>query len=649
MNKAQSIQRSKLISSYGGVGSIIDTIDNLAFIIKPFDNWEIYRRYNNNPQQLSHLKLDDQRLQVRLHNIGYNSLEHFFLPDDSFENVRLYHPDETQKNRMVTAEYAPQWFYCEKCGKLKHIETWKHDWGNGMEEPRCAYCRTGNTRFRAPRLLQVRFMLASLENGELKDLPWDMLWSVKNGNCNFKGACGEIHSVWDLRNKTIHQEVSFHIRKGGSDLIDIYVKYQNGITLTMAEIMNHYIILDDNHVYQPVIRSANNVYFSYTISSVYIPQHIITQDEVDKVIKASNVLKADEIRELVTPQLSLRDIQYIIDNGVAPNPDYRSEELFRLDEYDYLTNHNNYINGQFKPDNRLDAWEHQWCTTKPPFIKDIFLLKHLEVTSVQVAYSRLERVSSPNYAEMKGTAKKQWFDINSGAIINSDHDIEVGLHPTCSGDRGQIRYMPAVISRGEGIFVELDLSRIIDNDSKKVFTHTFAHLVMKELEFSCGYPLPSMNERLYILPAEEKEHPDKYGFILYSANGEAGSYGGISTLFENKDIERILSNAIELADDCPNDPICESEGASCFACVQIPETACELFNSYLSRTIFREEYNKNFNSSIGTGIPGNNSSLSTSIRQAKTCSSTSDLDAAQESATTFSNTKPDITPGIILG
>jgi hypothetical protein len=132
MYKTQSIQRSKLISSYGGVGSIIDTIDNLAYIIKPFDKWEVYKRYNNNPQKLSHLKLDDKRLQVRLHNIGFSSLDHFFLPDDSFENVRLYNPDETQRNRMVTAEYAPQWFYCEKCGKLKHIEEWKREWGNGM-------------------------------------------------------------------------------------------------------------------------------------------------------------------------------------------------------------------------------------------------------------------------------------------------------------------------------------------------------------------------------------------------------------------------------------------------------------------------------------------------------------------------------------
>ena len=47
MNKAQSIQRSKLNSSYGGVGSTIDTIDNLSYEIQPFDQWELWNFIND--------------------------------------------------------------------------------------------------------------------------------------------------------------------------------------------------------------------------------------------------------------------------------------------------------------------------------------------------------------------------------------------------------------------------------------------------------------------------------------------------------------------------------------------------------------------------------------------------------------------------
>ena len=61
-------------------------------------------------------------------------------------------------------------------------------------------------------------------------------------------------------------------------------------------------------------------------------------------------------------------------------------------------------------------------------------------------------------------------------------------------------------------------------------------------------------------------------------------------------IEKIITNAVDLAEDCPNDPICDSQDSSCFACVQIPETACELFNRKhsLSRKIFKDECNKYF-------------------------------------------------------
>ena len=668
MNKTQSIQRSKLISSYGGVGSTIDTIDNLAYIIKPFDQWNIYtRRVTRYPNRYPELLFTDQRLISRLHNIGFDAIECFFQPDDNFKDLKLYDPATEAINRMVTAKYSPEWFYCEKCGRLKRIDEWSEVWGDGFgdAEPRCAHCRTGNQRFRAPRLQQVRFVLASLENSELKDIPWEKLRSAINGSCNFRGAVGEVRSVWDFRNVNDEQEVTFHINKGGSDLIDVYVKFPDGSRLTLADIMNHYFVLDDQHVYQPVIRSANNVYFPYSLSSLYIPRHIITQEEVDGVIKWHNRGLGIGLIQDIFRKLSLQDIQYIIDNEVAPDPDYSSEEKFRMDEYDLITNRNNYKGGIYQPDERLDVREYTWAEEgnirKPGFIKDIYLLKHLEVTSVQIAYSRLERVSAPNYSTMTGDARKQWFDLNRGVIINPNNpgspSITVGLHPTCGGNRAQIKYMPAVISRGEGFFVELNLDSIDDADKKEVFTHTYVHLVMKELEFSCGYPLPSMNERLYILPSFLTEaESDKYGFVIYSANGEAGSYGGISTLFDNHAIEKILINAIDLAEDCPNDPICESEKASCFACVQIPETACEKFNNDLSRIVFKE-VSKLYSSS--TSISANsvcrNSNSESSIHQEleSTGNSQNVAESQEESHPTSSGGEPSnsngITPGIILG
>lgn len=649
MNKAQSIQRSKLVTSYGGVGSIIDTIDNFAYMIEPFDCWNLYKQQTRCNDPFANYKTKDERLKARLRNLGFSNLKEFFLPDDEFEDIKLWDPDPKEINRMVTAKYAPEWFYCENCHRLKHIETWKQTWnnetGNVMTEPKCPHRSTGNVRIRATRLKQVRFVLASLENGELKDIPWDKLWSVNNGDRNFYGPKGYVNRVWDFRDRNIStKDVTFHTKKGGSDLIDIYIK-SNNIILTMAEVMSHYFILEDNHVYQPVIRSANNVYFTYNMSSLYIPRHIISeQDFKDINEEIADGKNAEKIHNKNRFQhIPIQDIQYIIDNGVAPNPDYTSEERFRMDEYDQITNDGNYKNGQYKPDTHLDIWKYNWSTdnAKPMFVKNIYLLKHLEVTTVQVAYSRLERVSAPDYTNMIGDTTKQWFNIKEGVF---DRNIKVALHPTCNTNRDKIHYMPASVSCGEGFFVELDLQKVTELENKKVFTHTFAHLVMKELEFSCGYPLASMNERLYILPTSVTcATEDKYGFLIYSANGEAGSYGGISSLFDNHTIEKILNNAIELADDCPNDPICESHKASCFACVQIPETACELFNEDLSRKIFKTEEIK-FHSKQNSGTDTQSSSSDTH-------STTDSLEGQNKDtkSTDFSNSTSKITKGVILG
>jgi hypothetical protein len=199
---------------------------------------------------------------------------------------------------------------------------------------------------------------------------------------------------------------------------------------------------------------------------------------------------------------------------------------------------------------------------------------------VQIAYSRIDKLNASciPYWGGKNDPAKEWYDPRNDSI----RDVQVALRPTCSASKDTIEKMPALSSYGEGFFIELAIDYITDSE-KKVFIHTISHLLMKELEFVCGYPLASMSERLYFMPAD-----NKYGIMIYSVGGASGSYGGITSLFETKDIEKIIENACYLADDCSNDPICASEGGHCFACVHVPETTCELFNQDLSRLIFNK-------------------------------------------------------------
>ena len=602
MNKAQSIQRSKLNSSYGGVGSTIDTLDNLSYEIQPFDQWELWN-FINDPRNAAHagsLKIKEQRLIERIKSIGFPKLKELFLTDPfEGDDVKDWAPTTMQAKRMVSSNYFPRMFYCPKCHKFHDIDDWIRKWTFGGWEnrvPKCAYCSTriGQKVF-GPNLVQVRFVLASMETGDFRDIPWNKVYHMKNDK-------NQLPNVWDFTKDTIDdKDVTFTIKKGSSDLIDIYVKSNNGIVVTMAEIMNHYFVLKDRNeqkvAYRPVIRSANNVYFAYTLSSVYIPKHIPTDMEIDIVRKGVGYgLNATQIKGMNQSNssflLSEEEIQEIIDNGfVVPMPNYSTEESFRLDEFDSLTNEAYYHGGVFnKEPDRLISEKYDWNTNPFTCIKQVYLLKRLNITTVQVAYSRIDKISPSYLSQWKGKSDnpKFWFDVTTNTI---NQNVEVALHPTCT-DRNNVEMMPAVSSYGEGFFIELSSDNMPKDDrDKEIFLHTLSHLVMKSLEFYCGYPLSSMCERLYILPkkiTEAKE--DKYGFMIYSANGEAGSYGGITSLFETGKIETIIEHAFLSAEDCPNDPICEEEGGSCFACVQIPETACEMFNSKLSRKIVNNWY-----------------------------------------------------------
>lgn len=591
MNKAQDIQRSKLITAYGGVGSIIDTIDNLSYEINEFDRWPIYRDILENPNTHGGLveSAREERLIERLKNIGFTSLTDLFLTEEKWPNdLNLRAPTEGQKKNMVSASYFPRMFYCPRCGRIQDINIWEEQWKHrkwDSRPPKCAHCSEKKVKnVYGPNLIQVRFILASLETGDERDIPWNLIYAKKG---TFDGTQG----VWDFVKNPVEAaegDVTFKITNNSSDLRNIYVK-ANGVTVTMAEIMNHYFILNYNGrpaAYKPVVRSANNVYFPYVIKSVYIPKKEISQEKIDKIREKSTKWEVEEIAEFVN--LPIEQVRTIIDNGfnVAPT-NYATEEAFRQDEFDCLTNDSYYKRGVFTDNQkRLISEKYVWQGDESiSFIKQIYLLKRINVTSALVAYSRIDKIGISCLSQWKGKSEhpKQWYDIERQLISD---DVDVALHPICR-NKEEVKMFPVVSQYGEGFFIEFDNDRLPrEENEKEIFIHTFSHLVMKALEFTCGYPISSMNERLYILPTSKTdEEADRYGIMIYSANGEAGSYGGITSLFETRAIEKILQQAIDSASDCPNDPICEGEGGSCFACVQIPDIACEMFNSKLSRNV----------------------------------------------------------------
>ena len=137
-----------------------------------------------------------------------------------------------------------------------------------------------------------------------------------------------------------------------------------------------------------------------------------------------------------------------------------------------------------------------------------------------------------------------------------------------------------------------DTRNKFDNErhlARFTLVHTLSHLLIKELEFMCGYPATSLSERLFI--DEERMQ----GVLLYTVAGAEGSYGGLVSQATNDRFLTLLTAALYRATDCASDPVCydteDGQGvcglnmAACYSCTLIPENACEEYNSFLDRAL----------------------------------------------------------------
>jgi len=185
-------------------------------------------------------------------------------------------------------------------------------------------------------------------------------------------------------------------------------------------------------------------------------------------------------------------------------------------------------------------------------------------------------------------------------------------------------WLPAVIVRGEGIFFQLNesklsswekkfshelserlatLQKVYDDirvrrnqdpraiTSRFVMLHTLSHLLINQLVYECGYGSASLRERLY---CTDGNHP-MAGILIYTAAGDSeGTMGGLVRMGMPGRLEAVVKRAIENAKWCSTDPVCvESTGqgpdncnlAACHSCALLPETSCEEQNRLLDRGV----------------------------------------------------------------
>jgi hypothetical protein len=392
---------------------------------------------------------------------------------------------------------------------------------------------------------------------------------------------------------------------------------------------------------QIALVTANNVYYANGFSSLFIPIHL-AENKSPELIDALLILEERYITRNNTTPISKNDYwikkiegdfdEFLSDNGIVVTSDKENfknqlkveflivisednidkHEEYRWQEYSCFSE-NSEINGQ-NNNKGIRFNDIELPKELSTLFKKIQQVEELKVTNVQLDFTR---VKPKERIVVNGEVKES----SSGQNIFSI-------------DPKELFTLPANETLGEGLFfefsnehidkwisensVELDnrfekflkelpnpnsqgLSskmKIYNNRFKHFLIHSFSHMMMRELEFSCGYPTASLKERLYISKESTSAEKRMTGVLIYTAEGSEGSMGGLVSQGEPEKILEIIKKGLERSIKCSSDPLCwESEGqgifdlnlSACFSCSLVAETACEEMNLGLDRRVLVDE------------------------------------------------------------
>jgi hypothetical protein len=363
-----------------------------------------------------------------------------------------------------------------------------------------------------------------------------------------------------------------------------------------------------------VQRGGSNVYFPRTLSSIYLP---LWGEETDpRIVKAledprvwatlSSGLdggrrvsreRCEAVAELRGLDVDrLRDAaQSKLDGVDASTSTEITEEEFRRAEYEALRD----ARGGQATDLLVDVLS---GTDYKGWVNDVFericLVRKLRETRVLHSFSRLLPIDgdegriAPGAQRLARSRSINWLP---AMIVRGE-----GLFFQFQGERlAEWAKMPDVRDRSERLNRQYNDARVdrglgpVAFDARFLLMHTFAHALIRQLSFDCGYGSAALRERLYC--DREPNAEPMQGILIYTAAGDSeGTLGGLVRQGAPGNLEPTLDAAIRSAVWCSSDPVCiESEGqgtdsanlAACHGCALLPETSCEEGNRLLDRAL----------------------------------------------------------------
>lgn len=551
----------------------------------------------------------DQTLMTTKPELWQNPIKIF---DDRFAN-HLGVDYFIQPGKVTYCRF-PNWYFCPRCNSIRKLEDWIYDYKKAnpqKDDNMIKHMVCTNNQCKGMPLVAAGVIVAC-EAGHIDDFPW-VEWVHLRSK---KKPC--LHP--DLKIYTTGADsldgVRVACRNCGADAT-LQGSFGQDAFMKMHEMTNDnafrcsgYHPHRKSHEPCPLYpralrRGASSVYYPTVITSLVIPPY---SDKIRSKVENSRMFDSimtlldsgiDTNSDTITPLMKMistennieyDDVKRIFEEKVSlKNRSSEDDSSYRFAEYEVL-------NGSFKTTSSSDDFVIKNLDAKQygiPQIKTISLVHKVRVISASVGFSRVKPVSD---------------DTSRNFVSTKDKNT---------------KYFPGYETRGEGIFIELDMDKVeewmrntpeiisrakilTDNyhksfnghnkkDSispKYILLHTLSHLLISQLSFECGYNVSSLNERIYF---SDKPGEQMLGIFIYTASGDSeGTLGGLIRQGEPDILPKIFKRAITSAFQCSNDPVCAlSKGqgrealnlSACYSCCLLPETSCEIGNVYLDRTM----------------------------------------------------------------
>ncbi|MCR4644849.1 MAG: DUF1998 domain-containing protein [Oscillospiraceae bacterium] len=556
--------------------------------------------------------------------------------------------EEGEKKVIPKVSYVrfPEWYFCPACRRFMSLRDWLEEYRQKaprdivetdphMAKPKNLCCRNGKCRNMHLSPISV---VCICEKGHISDFPWVAWTHAQSG----KPVCG--NPALTLRqDQTANTNIGFRVNcqcgayaslsgAFGKDQFQLMDERTNGTYALRCSGYHPWKHIHERCSLYPraIQRGSSAAYFPYVLSSLVIPPF---SSQLTSRIQESRAYEkcCDRLRDIVSEAMEDGMTDEQIQNKIRRRlPEFA--EKIALEICEDTEKIQEILERRFlEKDDKMDAalsesvqyyWEEYQALSgrveTPHMASGDFVRESMPVSEYHLPH--IEGISLIS----KLHEVKVMIGYTRGTPLEHSFEDAASERLVCIKQK-ETDWYPAYEARGEGIFIEFDpewlkawenqhpavreRAAIVNRNYRNSFygknahrersarfilLHTLAHMLIKQLSFACGYPIASLQERIYCSDAA-KDGVEMQGLLIYTAGGDSeGTLGGLVRQGMPDTFPSVFREAVQASCLCSNDPVCSlSEGqgrdslnlSACYSCTLIPETSCSENNCFLDRSM----------------------------------------------------------------